>query len=341
MPHTYQYTDKFALEAGGYLNGIHIRYHTWGKLNTARNNVLWICHALTASSDAENWWPGMIGPNYAFDTERYFIVCANIIGSCYGSTGPLSIRQETGEAYYQDFPFISIRDMGAAHELLRQHLEIEQIEVIIGGSMGGYQAMEWLIAHPHRIKKMFLLASSAAESAWGIGIHSAQRMAIEADQTFGEKRPDAGANGLKAARAIGMLSYRNYTLLSEQQNDTNPDKLRDFKVSSYLHYQGEKLVQRFNAYSYYILSEAMDSHNICRQRAESPSEILRSISQAVLLIGISSDLLCPVEEQRKLAVDLPHCEYHEITSSYGHDGFLIETEKIGRLFKQWIDKPTA
>ncbi|MFT4061376.1 MAG: homoserine O-acetyltransferase [Edaphocola sp.] len=338
MQHTYQHPNTVKLESGESLYGLAICYHTWGTLNESRDNVLWICHALTANSDAASWWPGMVGPGLPFDTNQYFVVCANIPGSCYGSTGPLSINADTGSAYFATFPFITIRDMVTAHELLRQHLGIEKIKVLIGGSMGGYQALEWLLRAPQHIGRLLLLATSAAESAWGIGIHTAQRMAIEADSTFGQDNEHAGRNGLKAARAIGMLTYRNYSLLVQQQSDTDAEKLKDFKVSSYLYYQGEKLAQRFNAYSYYVLSRAMDSHNIARGRNATVAEILKSIRQPTLLIGISSDLLCPAEEQRMLAGHLPECIYHEIFSPYGHDGFLIETEKIGCIFRNWLLK---
>ncbi len=335
MQQSYHYDHPFLLECGAELPELHIGYTTYGQLNEAGDNVIWICHALTASDDAAGWWEGMIGEGCAFDPRYHYIVCANILGSCYGSTGPLSIDKTTGKPYYSNFPLLSIRDMVQAHVLLRQHLGIGNISLLAGGSMGGYQALEWALLEPERIDRLFVLATSAAESAWGIAVHTTQRIAIEADPSFGEDDPGAGAKGLKAARAIGMLTYRNYELMVQQQTDPDTEKTDHFKASAYMHYQGDKLVRRFNAYSYYLLSKAMDSHNLSRGRGGSIPPVLATIKQPVLLIGISSDILCPPEEQRQLAAHLPHCRYEEITSPYGHDGFLVESAQISLLLQQW------
>jgi len=176
----------FSLECGAVLPEIEIGYHTWGQLNATGDNVIWICHALTANSNAAGWWPGMIGPGLAFDIDTHFIVCANILGSCYGSTGPLSKNPETGNPWFGQFPLITIRDMVAAHELLCQHLSVKKIRLLAGGSMGGYQALEWAVMQPSLIGRLFLIATSAKESAWGIAIHTAQRLAIAADASWGE-----------------------------------------------------------------------------------------------------------------------------------------------------------
>lgn len=331
--------EPMVLECGRVLPEPRIAYHTYGSLNSDKSNVIWVCHALTADSDAAAWWPGMIGSQCPMDTGRYFVICANIIGSCYGSTGPLDTDPASGNAYYRDFPPITIRDMVQAHILLRRHLGITRIALLAGGSMGGYQALEWALAEPACIERLFLLATSAAESAWGIAIHTAQRLAIEADSSFNDPRPGAGARGLKAARAIGMLSYRNYELMVAQQTDPDNNKTRGFKASSYINYQGDKLVARFNAHSYHVLSEAMDSHNLARARCGSADEALSAIRQPTLLIGISSDILCPPAEQRRMASSLPHCRYEEISSPYGHDGFLVETAKTGLLLQSWLCDP--
>lgn len=336
MQHIYHYNQAFELENGSTLPELFISYHTYGRLNTDKSNVVWICHALTASGDAAAWWDGLVGEDKAIDPEQYFIVCANIIGSCYGSTGPLSVDKTTGKPFYGNFPAITIRDMTRAHLLLRQHLGIEKICLLAGGSMGGYQAMEWALMEPARILNLFLLVTSAAESAWGIAIHTAQRLAIEADCSFGTDHDQAGAKGLKAARAIGMLTYRNHALMNKQQTDEDNSKTDDFKVSNYIHYQGDKLVSRFNAYSYWTLTKAMDSHNLARKRALNAATALQQLQQPILLIGISSDILCPPGEQRFLAEHLPHCTYEEIDSEYGHDGFLVESEQIGRLLRTWL-----
>lgn len=304
-------------------------------MNADGSNVVWVCHALTANSDAADWWSGLIGHGRVIDPTRHFIVCANIIGSCYGSSGPHTVNPATGQPWYTSFPAITIRDMVKAHCLLRGHLQIQQISLLVGGSMGGYQVLEWALTEPERIKRLFLLCTGAAESAWGIAIHTAQRLAIEADTSWQDPAPHAGALGLKAARAIGMVTYRNYQTFMRTQSDPDKEKTDHFRASSYIEYQGEKLVKRFNAQSYWLLTKAMDSHNIARGRHEDIATSLSHIQQPVLLIGISSDLLCPPEEQRLLATYLPNTRYHEIDSSYGHDGFLIEFEKIGKILQDW------
>lgn len=324
------------LEMGQQLSHCTIAYHTYGTLNIQRSNVVWICHALTANSDAAEWWPGMIGPGLPLDTDRYFVVCANILGSCYGSTGPASTNPATGSPYFLDFPRLTMRDMVQAHILLREHLGIDQVHLLIGGSIGGYQALEWSLMEPQRIGRMFLLATSPAESAWGIAVHTAQRMAIEADGTWGKPDIHAGAKGLATARAIGMLTYRNYAIMVEKQADTDVNKVDDFRASSYIRYQGQKLVNRFNAYSYYLLSKAMDTHNIARSRAASIEKALQQIRARTLIIGVKSDILCPVQEQQVMAANIPDATYVEIDSAYGHDGFLVETPAISRHLLAWL-----
>jgi homoserine O-acetyltransferase/O-succinyltransferase len=334
----FHYQQPFILESGQTLPGITIAYHSYGKLNANKDNVIWICHALTANSDVKEWWPGMIGKGMLFNPEKNFIICANILGSCYGTTGPLSVNPNTGQLYYHSFPFITIRDMVAAHILLREHLGIAKIEFLIGGSIGGYQALEWAVMEKKAIKNMLLLTTSAAESAWGIAVHTAQRLAIEADNTWKEPHPDAGIKGMKAARAIGMLTYRNYELLVEKQTDPDINKTDNFKASSYINHQGDKLVKRFNAYTYWMLTKAMDSHNIARGRADDLQTVLKTIPHKTLIMGVSTDILCPVQEQKFIAQNMPNATYIEISSSYGHDGFLVETEKITTHVNDWLSK---
>lgn len=332
----FQYNQPFHTEAGTVLPALTIAYHTYGTRNADGGNVVWICHALTSNSDAADWWPGMIGAGCIFDPRKQFIICANILGSCYGTTGPLDENKTTGRPYFSDFPMLTIRDMARAHILLRAHLGIQKIAVLAGGSMGGYQALEWAVLEPERIGKLFLLATSATESAWGIAVHTAQRMAIEADSSWQDPYAHAGQKGLKAARAIGLLSYRNYQILVEKQTDPDSEKLDHYKASSYMQHQGEKLITRFNAYSYWLLTKAMDSHHLARGRRKSVAQILATLPQPALLIAITSDILCPPGEQRFLARHLPQATLAEIDSSYGHDGFLIEVEIISAYYKNWI-----
>ncbi len=332
----FHYQQPFTLESGQVLPEITIAYSTHGKRNEAQDNVVWVCHALTANAAVQDWWPGFVGPDCLINPDQHFIVCANILGSCYGSTGPLSIHPKKGQPYYHTFPLITIRDMVRAHQLLCEHLNIKKIHLLIGGSMGGYQALEWCALQPSLIDRLFLIATSARESAWGIAIHTTQRLAIEADSTWHEATDKAGQQGLKAARAIGMLTYRSYATYAATQMDGDLNKLDHFKASSYIHYQGTKLVNRFNAYSYWFLTKAMDSHNLARGRCESVETTLQSIHQKTLVMGIKSDLLCPVIEQETMAQYMPNAELEIIDSLYGHDGFLLETEQISKAVSKWL-----
>jgi len=331
----FRHEQPFTLEGGKTLNGISIAYHTYGEMNDDQSNVVWICHHLTANSDASLWWGGVVGQGAIFDPAKYFIVCANILGSCYGTTGPLSDNPETGQPYYTSFPQVTIRDMVKAHILLRRHLGINKINLMIGGSMGGYQALEWAIMEEDIIDNLVLLSTSATESAWGIAVHTSQRMAIEADCTWQENSADAGKKGLKAARAIGLISYRNHGILVKKQTDPDKEKTDGYKASSYMEYQGEKLVGRFNTHSYYILTKAMDSHHIARGRKGTTAEILSNINQRTLVLGIHSDILCPLAEQEFLSKNIPDSRLIAIDSAYGHDGFMVEAELISKYLREW------
>jgi homoserine O-acetyltransferase len=327
-PIIYTYPQPFTLESGMSLPKLKIAYHYYGEY-TPGKKVAWVCHALTANSDVADWWKGFVGEGSMINPNDYFIVCANIIGSCYGSTGPSNMLDQ--------FPLITIRDMVRAHILLRQHLGIEKIDLLLGGSMGGYQALEWAIMEPSVIQKMFLIATTAAESAWAIAIHTAQRLAIEADPTWKDDNSNAGAKGLKAARAIGMLTYRNYGIFKEKQTDADPEKMDDFKASSYINYQGDKLVNRFNPYSYWLLTKSMDSHHLARGRGGDLMATLASIQTPTLIIGIKSDLLCPLAEQAFMEAHMPNASLVAIDSMYGHDGFIIETAQITTHLKAWLN----
>jgi homoserine O-acetyltransferase/O-succinyltransferase len=332
----FHYPHTFNLENGSQLPEITIAYTTYGNLNKDKSNVVWICHALTANADVADWWPGVVGHNQIINPDKHFIVCANILGSCYGSTGPASINPATNKPYYHQFPLITIRDMVNAHILLRKQLGIEKIHLLIGGSMGGYQAMEWCIMEKNVTEKLVLLATAASESAWGIATHTAQRLAIEADCTWQSETATAGYNGLKAARAIGMLTYRNYSIMVQKQADDDSNKLDDFKASSYIKYQGDKLAKRFNACSYWQLTKSMDSHNIARGRTNA-ADVLKSITQPTLIFGIRSDILCPLSEQEFLCEHIPASTLIQIDSDYGHDGFMVENQQISKHLSYWME----
>ena len=335
---SFHHPQAFQLENGAVLPGITVAYDTYGTLNADKSNVVWICHALTANSAAAEWWPGVVGEGAVINPREHFIVCANILGSCYGSTGPLSIDPGTGKPWGGNFPVITIRDMVKAHILLRKHLELPRISLLMGGSMGGYQALEWCVLESGVIDRVVLLATSATESAWGIATHTAQRLSIEADPTWQDGLPGSGSSGLKAARAIGMLTYRNYQIMVQQQSDHDAEKTDDYKASSYIRYQGDKLANRFNALSYWLLTKSMDSHHLGRGRGGNAAAVLRGIRQPTLLFGISSDILCPLVEQEFLALHLPDAQLVVIDSDYGHDGFMVESKAISGHLRHWLTR---
>ena len=325
----------FPLEIGKTLHEIEFTYHSYGQLNETGDNVIWICHALTANSDAADWWSGLVGEGKILDTSKYFIICSNNLGSCYGATNPRSINPETGKPYGKDFPIITTRDMALAHEKLRKELKINSIHLLIGGSMGGQVALEWAIARTNIITNLCVLATNAQHSPWGIAFNEAQRMAIETDPTLYDSSKNAGSKGLEAARAIAMLSYRNHLTYNQTQVNNSLDAVEDFRASSYQRYQGKKLRERFDVLAYLSLSKSMDSHNVGRNRG-GINVALNKIQTPTLVIGIASDILFPPEEQELIARHIPNSDIEIINSSYGHDGFLIEHEAITALLKNFL-----
>lgn len=334
----YFHNQPFELESGGCLPEIRIGYQTFGELNATRDNVVWVFHALTANSNPLEWWPGLIGNHDLINPSEHFIVCANIIGSCYGSTGPLDFNPETGERYLNDFPLLTIRDMVKTHQLLQSHLQIESIYLGIGGSMGGQQLMEWAIAEPQLFQRLAIVACGAKSSSWGIGIRAAQRMAIEADPSFYSSSPKGGWKGLEAARAMAMVTYRSKTCFDASQVD-EPNRLDQYKAESYQRYQGEKLNKRFDARTYYTLNKAMDTHDVGRNRG-GIEQALRRIQANTLVLAIESDLLFNKEEVHALAEMISNANYQLIPSDYGHDGFLIETTTISHHLQQFLTQET-
>lgn len=334
---TFKYSKTFKLESGKRIKNLEIAYHTYGSLNERRDNVVWVCHALTANSEVFEWWPGLFGENELFNPLEHFIICANIIGSPYGTTNPLSINPATGQPYFLSFPQFTVRDLAAAHSLLANYLGIDRVAVLIGGSLGGQQAMEWALLDAARINNLILVATNAVHSPWGIAFNESQRLAISADRTFYGNTRTGGARGLKVARSIALLSYRGYETYGATQLELTNEKLDDFRASSYQHYQGEKLVKRFNAYSYWFLTKAMDSHNLGRGR-RSVIDALHGIKAKTLVIGVSSDFLFPIQEQKFLASHIPGATYAEINTSYGHDGFLVETKQLSTIISRFLKR---
>jgi len=332
---TFIYKQEFALQSGETLAQIELSYSTLGELNANRDNVVWVCHALTANSDVADWWSGLVGEGKLYDPQKYFIICVNVLGSHYGSTGPLSINPGTGKPYYGNFPEISIRDISKSLILLRKELGIDKIHTLIGGSIGGQQALEWGIIEPECIQNLVVVASNAKHSPWGIAFNETQRLAIASDPTWGDEDEQAGIQGMKTARAIALLSYRNYkTYKSTQEGRLDSGEL---KASTYQKYQGEKLANRFNAYSYCALSVAMDNHDVSQGR-EKIENVLAGIKANTLVIGLSSDILFPVEESKFIAEHIPGAVYVELDSLYGHDGFLIETPALTEVISQQFEE---
>jgi len=331
---TFEHGRPFNLESGTIIPGFRLAYTTAGQLNGAKDNVVWIFHALTGSSDPLDWWSGLVGTGKIIDPTRHFIVCVNMPGSCYGSTGPLDYNPRTGEPWYHEFPFFTPRDMARAYHYLRLHLGIERIWLGMGGSMGGQQLLEWATEEPHLFEKIIPMATNAFHSAWGKAFNASQRMCIESDPTWKERHPQAGLEGMKVARSIALLSYRHYRTYAATQQD-DPERLEHYRAESYQRYQGEKLATRFNAFSYHALTKGMDAHHLGRSRG-SIHEALASIRAKTLVIGIDTDVLYPPEEQEYIARQIPGGQFALLHSHYGHDAFLVEHEKLEEMIRPFL-----
>ena len=335
--------NPLTLESGVTLPRYHLAYTTYGQLNKTKDNVVWIFHALTANSNAADWWPGLVGEDKLFTPSKHFIICVNMPGSCYGSLGPLDVNVESNETYYHNFPWFTPRDMVHAYQPLKEFLDIRKIHMGIGGSMGGQQLLEWAIEEPDIFEYIFPIATNAWHSSWGVAFNATQRMCIEADQTWLQKTPLAGIQGMKAARACALLSYRNYITYGHSQPIVSTKNFMAVNAreearagaSSYQRYQGEKLARRFNAFSYYFLSMGMDAHHIGRGRT-STEAALQQVKAKTLVIGVTTDILFPLSEQQFLAEKIPGANFIPIDSLYGHDGFLLEFDQIENLIKNFV-----
>ncbi|CAM2068828.1 homoserine O-acetyltransferase [Sulfidibacter corallicola] len=347
------------LYLGGELGPIDVAYHTYGQLDESGTNAILVCHAMTgdayvarptgASTDLpEGWWESIIGPGRPLDTNKYFVVCSNILGSCYGTTGPTSLNPRTGCPYGPEFPSITVRDMVRVQKALLDQLGVNRLALVIGGSLGGMQVLEWALLFPERVEAIAPIATVARHTDWAIALNEVARLAITSDPAF-----QAGAyreqpeRGLALARMMAMLSYRHYESYNSNF-DRKPDRRektfadpfgsnRDFAVESYLRYQGRKLVNRFDANSYIAISRAMDAHDIARDRG-TLAEVLASIRLETLCVGIDSDLLYPASDQRALADTIPGASYGEIRSIHGHDAFLIEFDQFQAILKPFLEE---
>ncbi|QTY27823.1 homoserine O-acetyltransferase [Flavobacterium sp. CS20] len=336
MPNVFIYNKPFELENGKTLPVLKLAYTTYGKLNSDGGNVIWVCHALTADSNVDQWWPDLYGQGRLLDYKEYFIVCVNFLGSCYGSTGASS--SEVPESLKRkNFPLVNIADIVKAYQLVKAHLNIKKIQLLIGASLGGQQALHWAVHYPNQIKKLCVLATNAFHSPWGIAFNASQRFALEADKSFRDNEPEGGKLGLKAARSIALLSYRTSKIYNLSQSESSNEKQNHFVAESYQNYQGQKLVERFCPYAYYAISKTMDSHNLGRGFS-SVKKALQRIEAKTLCVGIKSDILFTSDEQRYLAHYINDADFIEIDSIYGHDGFLVEGKIINNLILKWFNE---
>ncbi len=345
--------EPFALESGGSLQPVKLHYAVYGHLNEKRDNAILVCHALSGSARAGDWWPQLFGADGVFDLSRDCIVCANIIGSCYGSTGPQTIQKAgptTGRPFGADFPLVTVRDWARSQALLLDHLGIEKLRAVIGGSIGGMQAMQWAIDYPDRVERA-IAVGAVPLTAMGLALNHLQRMAITNDANWRDGQYDVQpSRGLALARALAMLSYKSEELFAERfarnPNRSGEDPLRSlgerYDIGGYLDYQGEIFTRRFDANSYLIISKAMDNFHPA-QGYESEQAALRRIKARVLLVGISSDWLFPAGEVKSLAERMREAgveiEYAELQSSHGHDGFLAEPRALSLIIQQNIGNP--
>ena len=320
---------ELALELGGRLPGLRIGYRTWGTLAPDGSNAVVVCHALTGSADADLWWTRLFGPGRSLDPERDFVVCSNILGSCYGTTGPAEVDPSTGRPWLGTFPALTIRDMVRVQHALTSALGVKKIRMVIGGSLGGMQVLEWALLYPDLVESVVFIASTARHSAWCIGLSEAQRQAIYADPRWRDGRYDPAdppAAGLAAARMMAMLSYRSQPSF-EMRFGRRPQTEDVYAVESYLRYQGQQLVDRFDAATYVALTRAMDTHDVSRGRGDY-EDVLRSIRQPTLVVSIDSDVLYWPWEQREVATLVPNARLAVMDSPHGHDAFLIDVDRL-------------
>ena len=319
------FSERFHLEDGGTLNGFELGYHTYGKLNKDAK-VVWVFHALTANSDPFDWWKGLFGGDSLFNEREYFIVCCNVLGSCYGSSNPTT-GDVLGDHQLDAFPLITVRDNIRAFQLLKNHLGIGEVYLSIGGSFGGFQALEFckmLKCSEHLIT----IAATSIESSFNVAVHEAQRLCIEASGFSNA--------GLTAARAMGMTSYRTREEMELKQAREN-DQIKDFRSSSYVRYQGSKLKDRFDSHAYYSLLNTLDAHDLSRGY-ESLEEAVGDIESRSLFVGIHEDRLSHAPQIEEESKYLKNGNYHEIHSKYGHDGFLIETEQLTEIIRNFLNR---
>ncbi len=352
--------SALTLEDGSVLAPVTIAYAAWGQLNVAGDNAILLCHALTGDANAhdpdrpdapgDGWWNPLIGPGHVFDTERYYVVCANVLGGCYGSTGPTSPHPQDGQPYRLRFPHVTVGDMVRAQRMLVEHLGVMRLAAVVGGSLGGLQALEWTIAYPELVERAVVIGAAAQLSTQGLAIDDIARQIIMADPCWqgGDYVPgDGPAVGLALARMLAMLTYTSAPGIQERfgrrpatRQSAWPSFGPRWDVETYLHHQGDKLARRFDANTYLYLTSAMDRYDACAGPDRGPERTWRRVQARVLAIGISTDWLYPCDQVRALADAVTaaggDAHYAEITSILGHDAFLHEWDQLDAILRPFL-----
>lgn len=361
--HTQQVTfdEELRLQSGAALRPVTLAYETYGTLNADRSNTILICHALSGDAHVAGkhsphdrkpgWWDDAVGPGKAFDTDRYFVVCSNVIGGCSGSTGPSSINPETGRPYGLSFPVVTVADMVEAQRWLIDALDIPSLLCVTGGSMGGMQSIQWAVSYPDRVRSALVLASTARTSAQTIALNEVPRQAIYADPNwnegdyYGKEPPNAG---LAVARMIGHITYLSEMSMREKFGRRLQERERygydfatEFEVESYLKYHGNRFTTRFDANSFLYITKAIDYFDLSLGRGDL-AEAFTDVKAKFLVLSYSSDWLYPPEQSEELVRALLRngvdASYVEIKSDYGHDAFLLEVERLGELTRDFLAK---
>ena len=318
------------LESGAVLPRVTLAYHTWGELSATRDNAVLVCHALTGSSDVVDWWADLIAPGGALDPSRDFVVCSNVLGSCYGTTGPGSPEWDAVFGAHPENPVVTVRDVVHAQRQLLEALGIRKLRLVIGGSMGGMQALEWALLYPDMVDAIAVLAAPAVHAPWAVALSESQRQAIFADPEWPRGR---AARGLATARMMAMVSYRSALSFEARFAAGRHDESQP-TVKRWLHRHGEKLVDRFTARTYVTLSHVLDSHDVGRGRG-GVRAALSMLQQPALIVAIDTDVLYPSHEMQALADGLPNSELFWLNSPHGHDAFLIEQDIVLRAVREF------